>query len=101
VREIGKQKGYLHRLNSYWRFVETNGGVFVEGETITLSGEFSSFMRTLGSLAGINPEKSLKRTLSSMREAVSSKREFSYPPQGLPQCGEPVSFAACKLLSNR
>ena len=101
VREIGKQKGYLYRLNSYWRFAETKDGVFVEGETITLSGEFSSFMRTLGSLAGVNPEKSLKRTLSSMREAVSSKREFSFPPQGMPQCAEPVRFTGCKLESQR
>ncbi len=101
VREIGKQHGYLYRLNSYWRFAETEGGVFVEGETITLSGEFSGFMRTLGSLAGINPEKSLRKTLTSMREAVSQPRDFPLPPTGLPACGEPVRITGCTTESRR
>lgn len=101
VREIGKQHGYLYRLNSYWRFVETDAGVFVEGETITLSGEFGSFMRALGSLAGINPEKSLRKTLTSMRETVMSSREFAAPPAGLPDCGEPVRIEGCKQSTSR
>jgi hypothetical protein len=88
VGEIGSKKGYLQRLNSYWRFVETPEGVMVEGQTITLSGEFGSFMRALGSLAGISPEKSLRRTLESMKESVLSNREFSAPPSGLPACTE-------------
>lgn len=95
VREVGKPHNYLHRLNSYWRFLETPAGVFVEGETITLSGEFGSLMRTLGSLAGINPEKSLRRSLTSMRETVMSSREFAAPPAGLPVCGSPPRPSVC------
>jgi len=87
VREIGTHHGYLYRLNSYWRFLDDGRGVAVEGETVTLSDEFGAVMRTLGSLAGVNPEKSLKRTLNSMREAVLSRREFAPPPEGLPECG--------------
>ena len=101
VREIGKQHGYLHRLNSYWRFLETADGVFVEGETITLSGEFGSVMRALGSLAGISPEKSLKKTLGSMREAVHSTRDFALPPAGLPSCGETPRLPGCATESRR
>jgi len=86
VREIGTHHGYLHRLNSYWRFLDIGQGVVVEGETITLSGEFGSLMRTLGSLAGVNPEKSLRRTLASMRDSVRSAREFARPAEGLPAC---------------
>lgn len=96
VKEIGKQHGYLLRLNSYWRFSETGGGVIVEGHTITLSGEFGSLMRTLGSLAGINPEKSLRKTLASMRETMGkSGLEFAQPDSDKPACGEPVRPAAC------
>ena len=97
VREIGKQHGYLYRLNSYWRFLDNGRGVVVEGETITLSGEFGSVMRTLGSLAGVNPEKSLRRTLTSMREAAMKPREFPAPLEALPACGEPVRFTGCPL----
>lgn len=99
VQEIGKPKGYLQRINSYWRFAETADGVFVEGEAITLSGEFGSVMRALGSLAGISPAKSLRRTLTSMREVLSSTREFTPPAAGLPACRETSPLPACKPAS--
>jgi hypothetical protein len=100
IAEIGKQHGYLFRLNSYWRFAETDKGLWIEGQTITLSGEFGSFMRTLGSLAGINPEKSLKKTLSSMRDTLEKRSlEFPAPPSGMPDCGEAVPQPVCTLQS--
>jgi hypothetical protein len=70
VAEVGKDHGYLRRLNSYWQFADTGKGVFVEAETITLSDEFGSLTRMLGSaLMGINPEKAFSHSLISMREA--------------------------------
>lgn len=102
VNEVGKQHGYLYRLNSYWRFAELPHGVYVEGHTITLSGEFGSFMRTLGSLAGINPEKSLRKTLASMRETMQKQgMEFSKPRDGMPDCGEPIRPPVCTLPQSR
>jgi hypothetical protein len=96
VTEIGKQHNYLLRLNSYWRFAETDQGVAVEAQTITLSGEFSAFMRSLGSMMGINPEKSLRTTLTSMRESVLKPgQNFALPPAGMPDCGEAVRMSAC------
>ncbi len=96
VREIGKNHGYLQRLYSYWRFVEAEKGVFVESETITLSNEFGSLTRMIGSMMGINPEKSLKRTLDSMREsALRPGLEIPPLPAGVPECGEPFCPAAC------
>jgi hypothetical protein len=97
VAEVGKDHGYLRRLNSYWRFAETAKGVFVEAETITLSDEFSSATRFLGSaLMGINPEKSLRHSLASMRESVlQAGLDIPNLPQGLPACGAPVARAAC------
>jgi hypothetical protein len=87
--EVGKDHGYLRQLYSYWRFSENDKGVYVEAETITLSDEFGSMTRALGSaLMGINPEKSLKHSLSSMRESVL-KPDLEIPalPDGLPECG--------------
>jgi hypothetical protein len=99
VAEVGKDHGYLRRLYSYWRFAGTPKGVYVESETITLSDEFGSMTRMLGSaLMGINPEKSLRHSLASMRESVL-KPGLDVPklPEGLPACGVPVPRAACSV----
>lgn len=96
VHEVGKDHRYLQRLYSYWRFAETGKGVYVEGETITLSGEFGSLMRGLGSMMGINPEKSLKHSLESMRETMLRPGLQVPPlPSGLPPCGEPSQPGGC------
>ncbi len=90
--EVGKDHGYLRQLYSYWRFAETDKGVYVEAETITLSDEFGGMTRALGSaLMGINPEKSLRHSLESMRESVlKSGLSIPPPPEGLPECGAAV-----------
>jgi hypothetical protein len=87
--EVGKDHGYLRQLYSYWRFAEMEKGVYVEAETITLSDEFGGMSRALGSmLMGINPEKSLKHSLESMRESILKPGfEIPAPPEGLPPCG--------------
>lgn len=91
--EVGKDHGYLRALDSYWRFAETDKGVYVEAETITLSDEFGAMTRALGSmLMGINPEKSLKHSLAAMRESVL-KPGLQIPPlpEGIPECGAPLA----------
>lgn len=102
IKNVGKDQKYIQRLFTYWRLAETDKGVYVEGESITLSGEFGSLMRTLGSWMGINPEKSLKHTLNSMRETMHKPgMEFALPPTGLPACGEPFRVAGCVSVSSR
>jgi hypothetical protein len=97
VAEVGKDHGYLRRLNSYWRFAEAANGVYVETETITLSDEFGAMTRALGSaLMGINPEKSLRHSLISMRESILKPGlELPKLPSGLPACGASVPRAVC------
>jgi hypothetical protein len=92
TEEVGKDHGYLRQLYSYWRFSETGKGVYVEAETITLSDEFGGMTRALGSaLMGINPEKSLKHSLESMRGSIL-KLGLDIPalPEALPECGAAV-----------
>ena len=91
--EVGKDHGYLRQLYSYWRFAETDKGVYVEAETVTLSDEFGAMTRALGSmLMGINPEKSLKHSLTSMRESVLKPNlRVASAPDGLPDCGAAVA----------
>jgi hypothetical protein len=103
VAEIGKDHGYLRRLNSYWRFAESVKGVYVEAETITLSDEFGAMTRAIGSaLMGINPEKSLKHSLTSMRESVLRPGlDIPKLPEGLSACGAPVPRAACAVAPGK
>jgi hypothetical protein len=102
--EVGKDHGYLRALDSYWRFAETDAGVYVEAETITVSDEFGAMTRALGSmLMGINPEKSLKHSLTSMRESVSKPGlEIPALPEGLQECGAAVPRpGGCASASSR
>jgi len=101
--EVGKDHGYLRQLYSYWRFAETGQGVYVESETITLSDEFGSMSRALGSmLMGINPEKSLRHSLSAMRESVMKPGlEIPAASEGLPECGAAARPGGCTAVSSR
>jgi len=103
VEEVGKDHGYLRRLDSYWRFAGTPTGVFVESETITLSDEFASVTRFLGSaLMGINPEKSLRHSLTSMRDSVLQPGlEIPAQPTDLRACGDPVVREACPAAAGK
>ena len=103
IVEVGKDHSYLRRLNSYWRFAETPQGVFVEAKTITLSDEFGSVTRLLGSaLMGINPEKSLIHSLTSMRESVLKPGlEIPKLPAGLRSCAETPAPGPCAAASGK
>jgi len=103
VREVEKQHGYLLRLCSYWRVAAIDKGVYVESEAIELTGQFGSVTRALGSMfLGLSPEKSLRRSLTSIRDVVLRPgAEFALPPAGLPECGEVYKPAGCAAGSQR
>ena len=67
----GRDRGFLWRLNSYWRYQEVEGGVLVECESLTLSRRIpvlvSLFVRPI--VEGVAKE-SMNRTLRSMRERL-------------------------------
>lgn len=69
---VGLDGGYLWRLNTYWRFLERDGGTYMECESLTL---------TRGIPFGIGwiirpfvtsiPRESLEFTLNSTRKALA------------------------------
>lgn len=69
--EPGIDHGFLWRLNSYWRFAERDGGVYVECEAISLTRSVpvglgwlvNPIVRTL-------PKESLESTLRNTRRAL-------------------------------
>ena len=70
-KPVGKDNGFLWRMNSYWRYQNVPGGVLVECETITLSRSIPFLLEGLtrpiiNSVAG----ESMERTLRELRERM-------------------------------
>ena len=80
----GKDHGYLWRLNTYWRFEEKDGGVYMQCEVISLTRDIPfGFGWLLRPLVTSIPRQSLTRTLTQTRgvileqEASTSERPTS------------------------
>jgi hypothetical protein len=73
-KPIGHDGGFLWRMNSYWRFEEKDGGVYVEVESISLTRDipFGLGFMIKPFITSI-PRESLLNTLSSTRSAVEAK----------------------------
>lgn len=72
-KPLGEDRGFLWRLNSYWRYEEVDGGVLVECESLTLSRSIPFFLAPLVRpiVSGVARE-SLDRTLTSMRDRIAA-----------------------------
>ena len=72
ARELppGKGHGFLWRLNSFWRFEERDGGVYVECEAISLSRDVPTGLGWLiNPIVRALPKDSLVKTLRATRQA--------------------------------
>lgn len=70
-RPVGNDRGFLWRLNSYWRYEENDGGVYVECESISLSRSIPfGFGWLLRGYVESVPRESLENTLTSIRDGV-------------------------------
>jgi putative flippase GtrA len=68
----GRDRGFLWRLNSYWRYAAVEGGVLVECESLTLSRSVPAVLRVfVGRLVDSAARESMDRTLESMRTRLS------------------------------
>jgi hypothetical protein len=65
---LGEDRGFLWRLNSYWRYEEVAGGVIAECESISLSRDVPSFLRYVVSpVVESTARESMERTLVTLR----------------------------------
>jgi hypothetical protein len=70
---IGNDGGYLWRINSYWRFLERNGGVYVQCESVTLSRDVPFGLGWIvGPFVTSIPRESLTFTLETTRRVLAS-----------------------------
>jgi hypothetical protein len=70
-KPVGNDSGFLWRLNSYWRFQQRDGGVYVQLEAISLTRDIPTGLGWLISpfISSI-PRESLAFTLMRTREAL-------------------------------
>jgi hypothetical protein len=68
----GRDGGYLWRLNSYWRYAERDGGVYMECEAVSLTrGIPPGTGLFIGGIVRDLPRDSLTNTLRKTREALA------------------------------
>ncbi len=71
----GQDHGFLWRLNSYWRFEERDGGVYVECEAVSLTRDVPAGLGWLiNPIIRSLPRQSLENTLVSARKAALKAR---------------------------
>jgi hypothetical protein len=67
----GHDRGFLWRMNTYWRFEEKDGGTYVESQSISLTRDIPAGLGLLvGPFVSSVPRESLTFTLATTRAAV-------------------------------
>ena len=68
---VGQGRGYLWRLNTYWRFEEKDGGVYMQCEAVSLTRDIPYGLGWLiKPLVTAIPKQSLNRALGQTRTVV-------------------------------
>ena len=69
---VGHDGGYLWRLYSYWRFLERDGGTYVQCETISLTRDVPFMVSWIVKpFVTSIPRESLTFTLETTRKALA------------------------------
>lgn len=72
-KPVGRDGGYLWRLNSYWRLLERDGGLYVQCESITLTrGIPFGFGWLVGPFVTSIPRETLTFTLETTRKTLQA-----------------------------
>jgi hypothetical protein len=71
----GKDNGYLWRINNYWRFLQRDGGTYVQCESVSLSRDIpTGFAWLVAPFVESVPRDSLRFTLEAARKHLSTAR---------------------------
>ena len=71
-KPVGNDGGYLWRLNSYWRFLEKDGGTYIQCESISLTrGIPAGFGWLIGPYVSGIPRETLTFTLQTTRRTLA------------------------------
>lgn len=69
----GEERGFMWRLNSYWRFLGRDGGTYIQCESVTLSTDIPwAFRLFIGPFVTAVPRDTLTFTLERTRSALTA-----------------------------
>jgi hypothetical protein len=72
---VGNGGGYLWRINSYWRFLERDAGVYIQCESVSLSRDVPFGLGwVVGPFVTSIPRDSLTFTLETTRKALAARK---------------------------
>lgn len=75
-KPVGDDSGFMWRLNSYWRFLQRDGGVYVQLEAISLTRDIPSGVGWLVTpFVTSIPRESLSFTLTHTRDALANPKQ--------------------------
>jgi putative flippase GtrA len=76
--ETGRDRGFLWKLNSYWRYIQTDRGVRVELESISLSRDVPMLLKPIASpIITRVARESITRALDAIRARFAVPRQSS------------------------
>jgi hypothetical protein len=74
LEPVGHDRGFLWRMNTYWRFEEKDGGTYVECQSISLTRDIpASLGWMIGPYVNSVPRESLTFTLATTRSAILTR----------------------------
>jgi hypothetical protein len=77
----GKDNGYLWRINNYWRFLQRDGGTYVQCESVSLSRDIpTGFAWLVSPFVESVPRDSLRFTLEAARKHLSPATNTTSKP---------------------
>lgn len=77
----GEERGFMWRLNSYWRFLQVPSGVIVECESVSLSRDIPFLLEWIvRPFVTAVPRESLERTLTSIRAGTLARKQGTPGP---------------------
>lgn len=77
-KPVGRGGGYMWRMNTYWRFLERDGGTYIECEALTLSRNIPTGLGWLiGPVLTSIPRDMLTSALQATRRSLVAKNESS------------------------
>jgi hypothetical protein len=76
----GHDRGLMWRINGYWFFAESDGGVFITCESITLTRDIPFLMaKLLSPIVHELPAEALKTSLEQTRRAIVNQPRLTAP----------------------
>jgi hypothetical protein len=77
---VGHDRGLVWRINGYWYFEESDGGVFITCESVTLTRDIPFLLsKMLSPILHELPQEALKNSLEATRKAIVNQPRLTAP----------------------